>query len=190
MNDNQQQPAEVQILDKRFRRSYPNARIQADIRRMAQRLNRDYQEQPGPPPLVICLLNGVFMFAADLLKRLRFPCEVSFVKFASYQGTTSTGTVNQLIGLNASVRGRTVIVLDDIIETGATLQAIYDLLQPQQPKEFRVGALLFKPDCYRGQLPIDYVGRRIPNDFIVGYGLDYNGLGRNLPDIYTLIPTI
>jgi hypoxanthine phosphoribosyltransferase len=126
------------------------------------------------------------MFTADLLKRFQFPCEVSFIKLASYEGTSSTGTINELIGLKENIEGRTVIIIEDIVDTGKTLEKLYAELQKRNPAKILIASLLYKPDSYKGNLKINYIGKTIPNDFIVGYGLDYDGLGRNLPDIYTL----
>ncbi|HCT29936.1 MAG TPA: hypoxanthine phosphoribosyltransferase, partial [Bacteroidales bacterium] len=123
---------------------------------------------------------------ADLLKRFQYPCEVSFIKLASYEGTTSTGTINELIGLKEDIEGRTVIIIEDIVDTGRTLEKLIVELEKKKPAKILIATLLYKPDSYKGNLKINYIGKTIPNDFIVGYGLDYDGLGRNLPDIYTL----
>lgn len=177
---------QVKLKDKEFRLSYPEAEIQSDIDLVASKINHDFAKS-GEIPFFISVLNGSFMFTADLLKRIAVPCEISFVKLASYQGTSSTGKVNELIGLSENVEGRTLVVLEDIVDTGITLTKLYEEFKKFNPKEIRVATLLFKPDAYKGSIKLDYVGRNIPNDFIVGYGLDYDGLGRNLPDIYTLI---
>ncbi|HOK60392.1 MAG: hypoxanthine phosphoribosyltransferase [Tenuifilum sp.] len=177
---------QVKLKDKEFRLSYPEAEIQNDIDLVASKINHDFAKS-GEVPFFVSVLNGSFMFTADLLKRITVPCEVSFVKLASYQGTSSTGKVNELIGLNENVTGRTLVVLEDIVDTGITLSKLYEELRKLNPKEIRVATLLFKPEAYKGNIKLDYIGRSIPNDFIVGYGLDYDGLGRNLPDIYTLI---
>jgi hypoxanthine phosphoribosyltransferase len=174
----------IRIKDKEFRISYPEAEIQQDIDVVASKINWDMREVKVP--LFLCILNGSFMFAADLLKRIDFPCEVSFVKLTSYQGTSTTGVINQLIGLNENIEGRTVIIVEDIVDTGITLSKLYAELQSLKPQTIRIATLLFKPGAYKGSIKIDYIGKSIPNDFIVGYGLDYDGLGRNLPDIYTL----
>jgi len=177
---------QVKLKDKVFRLSYPEVEIQSDIDLVASKINHDLAKN-DEIPIFLSILNGSFMFTADLLKRITVPCEVSFIKLASYQGTSSTGKVNELIGLNEDVSGRTVVILEDIVDTGITLTNLLSLLQKLNPKEVKVATLLFKPDAYKANIKLDYIGRSIPNDFIVGYGLDYEGLGRNLPDIYTLI---
>lgn len=177
---------QVKLLDKEFALSYTESEIQQDIDVVASKINWDYRNDTDIP-VFLCILNGSFMFAADLMKRINFQCEVSFVKFSSYAGTKSTGEVNQLIGLNSSLKGRSIIVVEDIVETGSTLTALFDELNKLEPKSVKVSTLLFKPNCYKSPMKIDYIGRSIPDDFIVGYGLDYNGVGRNLADIYTLI---
>jgi hypoxanthine phosphoribosyltransferase len=177
---------QVKIKDKEFRLSYPEAEIQNDIDWVASKINHDFAKS-GDIPVFVSVLNGSFMFTADLLKRISIPCEITFVKLASYQGTSTTGKVNQLIGINEDVTGRSLVVLEDIVDTGITLSKLYEELRKLNPKEIRVATLLFKPDAYKGNIKLDYIGRSIPNDFIVGYGLDYDGLGRNLQDIYTLI---
>lgn len=175
----------VKLWNKEFRISYPAKEIQADIARMAKNISKDLEHETNP--LFICVLNGSFMFTADLVRHFDFPCEVTFVKLSSYKGTSSTGMVNELIGLTESIKDRVVFILEDIVDTGLTLNKLTSLLGQHQPKDVRVATLLFKPESYRGTKKIDYVGRSIPNDFIVGYGLDYDGIGRNLKDIYTLI---
>ena len=177
---------QVKLKDKEFRLSYTEADIQSDIDLVASKINHDFANS-GDVPVFVSVLNGSFMFTADLLKRITVPCEVTFVKLASYQGTSTTGKVNQLIGLNEDVTGRTLVVVEDIVDTGITLTKLYEELRNLNPKEIKVATLLFKPDAYKGNIKLDYIGRSIPNEFIVGYGLDYDGLGRNLPDIYTLI---
>ena len=127
------------------------------------------------------------MFTADLLKHIDFNCEVTFLKLTSYHGTSTTGSVKQLIGINEEIKGRDVIVLEDIVDTGITLEQILEQLKSFEPSSIKVATLLYKPAAYKKNIKIDYVGMEIPNDFIVGYGLDYDGLGRNLADIYTLI---
>ena len=181
-------PKQIQLHDKHFGLSYPGAEILHDIQAVAERINHDFKGHTGQPPIFLCMLNGAFMFAAHLLGRIGFACEVSFVKFSSYRGTQSCGEVQQLIGLNGGLAGRTVIVVEDIVETGSTLTTLHAELRKQGAAQIRVASMLLKPNRYSGPVPVDYVGRIIPDDFIVGFGLDYNGLGRNLPDIYTLIP--
>lgn len=142
--------------------------------------------EPNEVPLFIGILNGSFLFAADFIRKYQNNCEVSFVKLSSYQGTESSEIVNELIGINEDLTGRTVIILEDIIDTGSTLHKIYDTFKNKKVKQLKIATLFFKPDVYRKELPIDYIGKSIEDKFIVGYGLDYNGLGRNLPAIYQL----
>jgi hypoxanthine phosphoribosyltransferase len=175
----------VKLWDKEFEISYPASEIKKDIEKLADKINRELGNETVP--LFISVLNGSFMFTADFLRLINFPCQVSFVKLASYMGTSTTGTVNQLIGINEGVEGRPIVILEDIVDTGITLAKLVESLAVLNPKFIKVATLLFKPEAYKGQLKIDYIGKEIPNDFIVGYGLDYNGLGRNLADIYTLV---
>lgn len=174
---------EIQLHDKKFRLFIENSHIQESITEMAQLINKDYT---GKKPLFIAVLNGSFMFAADLIKQISIDCEISFVKVASYHGSISSGSVAELIGLAENVQDRNIIVLEDIVDTGTTLHKIVELLNYRKPKSIKVASLLFKPDAYRKLIPVDYTAIVIPNRFIVGYGLDYKGLGRNLPDIYEL----
>ncbi|MFW5890305.1 MAG: hypoxanthine phosphoribosyltransferase [Marinilabiliaceae bacterium] len=174
----------IQLLDKEFVLSIPASDIKKALWRMAEKMNRELGDKN---PLMICILNGSFMFSADLMKLLDFPCEVSFVKLSSYQGTGSTGKVKKLIGLSEEIKGRTVVLLEDIVDTGTTMESLVSQLEAGQPAEVKVATLLFKPEACQKELKLDYIGLRIPNEFIVGYGLDYNGYGRNLPDIYTVI---
>jgi len=134
----------------------------------------------------IGVLNGSFMVVSDFLKQYKKPCEVSFIKLASYEGTSSTESIKQLIGLNQDLSGRSVIVIEDIVDTGNTLVELKELFKKENVKSFKIATLFFKPDAYKKDIKIDYIGVRIPNKFIVGFGLDYNGLGRNLPEIYQL----
>ncbi|MCD4735166.1 MAG: hypoxanthine phosphoribosyltransferase, partial [Bacteroidales bacterium] len=138
-------------------------------------------------PLFLAILNGSFIFAADLLKKLDFPCEISFVKISSYRGTQSSSKTKQLIGLSEKIEGRSIVIIEDIIDTGLTLYNVLDDLKKQGASEVKIVSLLFKPDAFRGSYKVDYIGKKIPNEFIVGYGLDYNGYGRNHPDIYQII---
>jgi len=137
-------------------------------------------------PLFVGILNGCFVFASDFLRAYQGDCEISFVKLASYEGTSSTEEVKKLIGINEDLSGRTVIILEDIIDTGTTLHEIYQIFRNKNLKQLKIATLFFKPDVYRKELPIEYIGKNIEDKFIVGYGLDYNGLGRNLPAIYQL----
>lgn len=141
---------------------------------------------PDEVPIFIGILNGSFMFAADFIRKYPYNCHITFVKMASYEGTSSNGKVKHLVGINEELEGKTVIILEDIIDTGNTLSEIYDIFRDKNVKTLKIATLFFKPDVFRKELPIDYIGMSIPDKFIVGYGLDYDGLGRNLPDIYQL----
>ncbi|MBO5172951.1 MAG: hypoxanthine phosphoribosyltransferase [Bacteroidaceae bacterium] len=173
----------IQVLDKEFGPSITAAEILTQVRRVASEINRDYQ---GESPLFLVVLNGAFIFAADLMREISLPSEVSFVKLASYEGTSTTGTVREVIGLNTDITGRPVIIVEDIVESGITMAHMIDTLKKQNPKSIDICTLLLKPQKMEVKLDIRYVAMEIPNDFILGYGLDYNGLGRGLKDIYTL----
>lgn len=173
----------VTIHDKQFVPYISNDAIQKRLLEMAQELNDTYKEQS---PLFIAILNGSFVFAADLFRLVTVPAEISFVKLASYMGTSSSGDVVTIIGLPGLIQGRHIIVLEDIIDTGATLYKFIPQLLEHQPASLRLACLLSKPDALKYDVKIDYTGFMIPDNFVVGYGLDYDGLGRNLPDIYTL----
>lgn len=173
----------VKIKDKLFELSIPSAQIDAAVSKIAQLIDVELKEKE---PLFLVVLNGAFMFASDLMKKVTIPCQISFVKLASYEGTSSTGMVKQLIGLNENIAGRTVVVVEDIVDTGFTMERIISTLQTKNPKEIKVATFFNKPEALQRPIHLDYVGMKIPNDFIVGYGLDYDGLGRNLADIYTL----
>ncbi|KJF41891.1 hypoxanthine phosphoribosyltransferase [Draconibacterium sediminis] len=175
----------VKILDKEFELFIPYEKIRSVVEQMADTMNK---ELAGKDPLFLCILNGSFMFAAEIYKRIDFvESEISFVKLASYQGDSTTGKVKQLIGLNEKIEGRTVVVLEDIVDTGITINNILEQLEQMKPKEVQVATLLLKPDALQKEVDLKYVGIEIPNDFIVGYGLDYDGYGRNLIDIYTVV---
>ncbi|MCF8364978.1 MAG: hypoxanthine phosphoribosyltransferase [Bacteroidales bacterium] len=174
---------EVTIHDKTFEIFLSSDTIQATIDELAQRMAKEIKDKN---PLFLVVLNGAFMFAADLLKRFDFNCEVSFVKLSSYIGTQSTSIVREIIGLDEVLRDRTVVIVEDIIDTGITMANTVPKLIKLEAKEVRLATLLFKPNAFQKDYKIDYIGMKIPNDFIVGYGLDYDGLGRNLPDIYKL----
>ena len=152
--------------------------------RVGEEINRDLADAN---PLFVSVLNGSFMFTADLMKHVSVPCEISFVKLASYAGTSSTGKVKELVGLSDDITGRTIVIVEDIIDTGLTMERLIETLKARNPKEIRIATLLVKPDKLKVDLDINYIAMSIPNDFIVGYGLDYDGLGRNYRDIYTVI---
>lgn len=174
----------VTIKDRDFKVSISHEEILGHVQKVADRINSDLK---GEIPLFIGVLNGSFMFCADLLKMIDLECQLSFVKVASYHGTNSTGVVKELVGLSEDIRGRHVIIVEDIVDTGITIDNIVKNLEARNPASIKIATLLFKPEAYTKDIPIDYVALQIPNDFIVGYGLDYDGLGRNLKDIYTVI---
>ena len=173
----------IKLHDKYFKPYLGADKISDSVVRIAQMLESDLN---GEVPIFVGILNGSFMFAADIIRAYNGNCEVSFVKLSSYENTNSTGTVKQLVGLNENIEGRTVVILEDIIDTGATLEEIYTIFRDKKLKKLKIATLFFKPDVFRKGLHIDYIGISIPDKFIVGYGLDYNGLGRNLASIYQL----
>jgi len=175
---------EIQLKDKRFAIEISGEDILKQVRRVANEINKDLD---GKKPLFLVVLNGAFMFASDLMKNIAIDCEISFVKLSSYQGTQSTEKVKELIGLNENLKGRTVVIVEDIVDTGITMEGIIADLQKKGVAETRIATLLFKPQAFQKSYKVDYIGMEIPNDFIVGYGLDYDGLGRNFEDIYKII---
>jgi hypoxanthine phosphoribosyltransferase len=173
----------VTLKDKTFVPYISSDKISASVYQMAQEINVDLVNDM---PLFLVVLNGSFMFAADLLKEVIIPCEISFIKLASYHGTSSTGTVTEMIGLTEEIKGRTVVIVEDIVDTGTTLEKLVSLLIKKEVKKIKVATFLFKPDAYKKQIKVDYIGMEILNDFVVGYGLDYDGLGRNMKEVYVL----
>lgn len=174
----------IQINDKSFEVFIHENELQEKIKSLAARINEEYQ---GKEVIFIAILNGAFMFASDLLKSITLPCEISFVKVSSYHGGMSTsGRVDELIGLNASIEGKEVIILEDIVDTGITIDKIITLLKAESPASVKVCTLLYKPDAFKGKKAPELVGITIPNKFVVGYGLDYDEKGRNLREIYQL----
>lgn len=174
----------VQILDKKFKTSIPAPEIKERVKAVAERINNDLKDKN---PLFLAVLNGSFIFAADLMREITIPCEISFVKLASYQGTTSTGKITEVIGINEDLSGRCIVIVEDIVDTGLTMKRMLETLGTRSPAEIHICTLLVKPDKLQVNLDIEYAAMKIPNDFIVGYGLDYNQQGRNLPDIYTVV---
>lgn len=174
----------IRVKDKEFGLFISASEIDEAIGRIADKLNG---EARGKEPVFLVVLNGAFMFAADLFKKLEFPCEVSFIKLASYQGTKSTSTVRELIGLPGRLEGRFVVIVEDIIDSGITIRHLMKMLHRQKVAGIRIASLLFKPDSFVCDYEIDYIGMKIPKEFIVGYGLDYDGHGRNYADIYKII---
>lgn len=173
----------IQVKDKQFVPYLTAAQIDEQIKRLGAEINRDYK---GKNPLFIAVLNGSFMFASDLFKELDCEPEICFIKLASYKGTKSTGNVITSIGLDESLKGRHVVVLEDIVDTGKTLHEFLPQLTDQQPASLKIVALLHKPDALQHPITIDYLGFSVPNKFLLGYGLDYDGLARNLGEIYQL----
>ncbi|UKK48850.1 hypoxanthine phosphoribosyltransferase [Prevotella sp. E9-3] len=174
----------VTIKDKTFETSMPEAQIKWRVKQLAQQISSELE---GKNPLFLAVLNGAFIFAADLMREMTIPCEISFVKLASYQGTTSTGKIKEVMGINEDLSGRTVIILEDIVETGLTIKQMIESLGTRNPAEIKVCTLFFKPEKLNVDLKLDYVAFEIPNDFILGYGLDYDQQGRGLKDLYTLV---
>ena len=177
-------PQSVTLGDKSFRLYITESRIAEAVKQIAAKINEDYK---GKSPLIVPVLNGSFMFASDLVKQLTCDCEISFIKASSYSGTSSTGQLTSLIGINEDIAGKDIIIVEDIIDTGHTLAKILPSITDLKPASVRVATLLFKPKALKTEIQIDYVGIEIANEFIVGYGLDYNGLGRNLKEIYQVI---
>ncbi len=176
---------QVKIHDKTFELYIPYEKIKGVVEKMAEKMNDDFKDKN---PLFVCILNGSFMFAAELFKRIDLiETQISFVKLTSYHGDKTTGEVKHLIGLNENIAGRTVVILEDIVDTGITIENILEQLKKLNPKEIKIATLLLKPDALQKDVQLDYVGLEIPNNFIVGYGLDYNGHGRNLINIYTVL---
>ena len=172
------------VHDKEFEIYIPSTEIRKVISEMAVKINEDLA---GKDVIFLGILNGAFMFASDLFREITLDCQISFLKLASYAGTSSTGTVKRLIGINEDIYQKTVVILEDIVDTGVTLDNIIKQLKGYEPAEIKVATLLFKPDAYTKDLKLDYVGLEIPNDFVLGYGLDYEGLGRNLADLYKVV---
>ena len=174
----------VKVRDKEFSLFLTAEEIDKAVEQVAEMINIDMQDRN---PLFLCVLNGAFVFASDLLKKVEVDCEISFVKLSSYVGTKTTNTVRELIGLDHVLTDRTVVIIEDIIDTGVTMAYTLEKLRKLGASDVRIATLLFKPEAFKEDYPIDYVGIVIPNEFIVGYGLDYDGHGRNLPDIYKII---
>lgn len=174
----------ITILDRKFKQSISAATIAEQVNRVGREINETLRDKN---PLFICVLNGAFMFAGDLMKIVNIPSEITFIKLSSYEGTYSSGAVKEIFGLNESIVGRTVVVVEDIVDTGVTMSKILESLDAKGAKEVKVVTLLQKPAALKKDVVVDYVAFEIPNDFIVGYGLDYNGYGRNLKEIYTVV---
>ncbi|MDC6366550.1 MULTISPECIES: adenylate kinase [Flavobacteriaceae] len=173
----------IKLHDKFFEPYLKEEQIQGAIAKMAADIAKDYKDEI---PIFVGVLNGAFMFVSDFLKAYQYPCQVSFVRLSSYQGLTSTGIVETLLDVSDDIEGKSVIILEDVIDTGRTLKKLVDLFSNTNVKEFKIASLFYKSEVYNGEYSIDYVGLEIPNSFIVGYGLDYNELGRNLKEVYQL----
>ncbi len=174
----------IKIHDKEFEVSIPREEILKEVKRVADEINRDYA---GKCPLLLGVLNGCFMFAADLMRNLNIECELSFVKLSSYQGTTTTGVIREVLGLAESITGRDVIIVEDIVDTGYTMQRMIESLGTREPASLQIASLFLKPARLKVPVDVKYSAFTIPDRFIVGYGLDYDGLGRNLPDVYDVV---
>ena len=174
----------ITLHDKRFKVCTTAAQIDEAVAAVAEKINADLKDVDTP--IFLSVLNGSFMFTADLMRKVNIKSDVVFIKLASYSGTSSTGEVKQIMGLTTDVKGRTVIIVEDIVETGNTIEEMYKILKDAGAAEIRICTLLLKPDAYKKDIKIDYAALQIPNDFIVGYGLDYNQLGRQYKDIYVL----
>jgi len=175
---------EIMILDKKFKEFIPGNDIEKRIEEIADQINLDYK---GEEVVFVGILNGAFIFAAELFKRIDVRAKITFVKLASYTGTKYSGAVKELIGWNEDIKDKNVIITEDIVDTGHTLERIVDELAIRKVAGIKIATLLFKPTVYTKKIPLDYIGFKIPDNFVVGYGLDYDGYGRNLPSVYTLI---
>jgi len=175
----------IQLHDKTFKPFISSEEIQNAILNLAKNLNNDYK---GKSPVFLGVLNGCFLFVADLVREFEGDCEVSFIKLSSYEGTSSTGNVRELIGINSPLKGRDVIILEDIVDTGNTIKELVKLVNEKDPESVKIATLLYKPNAYKfkKEIPIDYAAMEVGNEFLVGYGLDYDELGRNLKDIYII----
>jgi len=174
----------IQVIDKKFKPYITAAEIDIRIKEMAEQINQEYKDKK---PIFIAILNGSFMFASDLFKSINIEAEICFIKLASYKGTKSTGNVITSIGLDEPLQGRHVVIIEDIVDTGNTLTKFLPQLHNQQPASLKIAALLHKPDALEHPLSLDYIGFSVPNKFLLGFGLDYDGLGRNLAEIYQLV---
>ncbi len=173
----------MHLNDKEFVPFISAEEIDFAIAKMAEQITADFGDEV---PVFIGVLNGAFMVVSDFMKHYKGPCEVCFVKFSSYEGISSTNELKELIGLNQDLTGRTVVIIEDIVDTGNTIEGLKAIFKKQEVKHLKIATLFFKPDAFKKDIKLDYVGIRIPDKFIVGYGLDYDGLGRNLPEVYQL----
>ena len=174
----------ITLLDKEFTLLLPAEKIQARVQSIADQMNSDLKDEDV---IFIGILNGAFMFASDLLRKISFNAQVSFVKLSSYHSTTSTGNVRRLIGINEELKDKTVVIIEDIIDTGNTIENIIRQIKSFRPRQVYISTLLLKPEYYIKEIRLDYIGFQIPKEFVVGYGLDYQGYGRNLRNIYKIV---
>lgn len=174
----------IKVKDKEFTPFISEHKIQKAVKQVAQKVNQD---MAGKVPLFLVILNGAFIFASDLLRKITVDCDITFVKLASYEGTSTTASVKELIGLGEAVKDRTVIIVEDIVDTGITIDHVIRMLKTMEASEVRVAAMFFKPDAFQKDFRIDYKGMDLPLDFVVGYGLDYDGFGRNHTCLFRLI---
>jgi hypoxanthine phosphoribosyltransferase len=175
----------ITLHDKVFDKYISSQEIIDAVKNVAECINNDMKDETLP--VFLSILNGSFMFTSDLMKHIQFDCLLSFIKLSSYDGLSSKGAIRELIGLNLDLTGKTVVIIEDIVDTGVTMKYLVAKLSEYNPKQLKVATMLFKPESCCGVVNPDYTGIRVPNEFIVGYGLDYNGLGRNYPDIYKLV---
>ena len=177
-------PNTIKVHDKKFRKIISARKVQQAIEVVAKKINKDFKNKK---PIFISVLNGSFLFTADLIKKVTVECEISFIKISSYSGTQSTGNMNTLIGLKEDLKDRNVVVLEEMVDSGNTIEKVIGELKKLNPKSLKIATLFFKPEAYKKNIKLDYIGMDVPNDFLVGYGLDYDGLGRNLQDIYAAV---
>jgi len=175
--------ANITLKDKQFKPYLSAEEIRQSAAQLGAQLSKDYE---GKHPLFVCVLNGSFIFAADLLRYFNGACDIAFVKLKSYSGMQSSGQLQVVLDIQENMSGRDVVIIEDIVDTGHTLSKFLPIMQTRNPASLKVVSLLVKPDALQGRVVVDYVGMNIPNDFIVGYGLDYDGEGRHLPDIYVV----
>lgn len=174
----------IKVHDKYFKLYMSNQQIEESIQKVADKLNRDLKD--ADTPIFLSVLNGSFMFTASLMQKIDFQCDIVFIKLASYEGTSSSGSVKQIMGLTKSVEGKTVVVVEDIVDTGGTIEELYKILKAAGAADVKICTLMYKPGSYSKDIPVDYVANSIPNDFILGFGLDYDQLGRQYKDIYVI----
>ncbi len=174
----------IKVHDKYFKLYMSNQQIEESIQKVADKLNCDLKD--ADTPIFLSVLNGSFMFTASLMQKIDFQCDIVFIKLASYEGTSSSGSVKQIMGLTKSVEGKTVVVVEDIVDTGGTIEELYKILKAAGAADVKICTLMYKPGSYSKDIPVDYVANSIPNDFILGFGLDYDQLGRQYKDIYVI----